>query len=77
MSASSEVLVVKVSILGVAEESLGTYEVTVDPDTMSDQDIGVALARGFRRALAPAVIDYGPKIAQVWRDSDRFGDGDR
>lgn len=72
-----EIVSVRVSIVGVAEESLGTYTVVVDLDRMSEAEIGVEMAKGFRRALTPALIDFGPKLSKVWAaQPERIAEGD-
>ncbi|KAK1548447.1 hypothetical protein Q3G72_016102 [Acer saccharum] len=71
-----EVLSVRVGVVGMTEEGLGTANVTLDLEG-SDESVGQALARGFRDAHAAAIRDVGPKLTRVWTEQGRrLIDGD-
>lgn len=72
-----EVTVVRVSVLGSSDEGLGTQTVTIDIGEMNDSQVGQVLAQAFRVALRKAILDYAPKLREMWASQpERFQNGD-
>lgn len=72
-----EVVSVKVSVLGMAEESLASQVAEIDIDEMNEHEVGRVVTRAYRRALSEAVADFAPKLGQKWQgEPDRLRRGD-
>lgn len=72
-----EMLTVTIGAIGVPDTATGIVPVTLDLDSMSDLQIGKALAEGYRQAHRDAVDEFGPKLTAAWAASpDRIANGD-
>lgn len=72
-----ETVVVRVSVVGIADEGIGSETVSINLDEVDSPVVGNMLAKAFRRALKSAVLEFAPKLKDGWiGQPDRFRDGD-
>lgn len=72
-----ETVSVRVSVVGSADDGLGTANVTLDLDSMNDEAIGQAMAVAFRTAHTRALVEFGPKLSASWAaQGERIRSGD-
>lgn len=64
----AETIIVKVSLLGLAKEGIGTATVDVDVDVLGAGGAAFALKAKVQEALTSALADVQDELAELWHD---------